>query len=280
MRLLCGILLCSAIVHAGPIPSCGSQFQYSCASPTLGGFTVITPLASTGSTEITGYNSSNAVVFDQTIPIPPGGPAGHDVQLSVLNADAQLAIQSGQATTLAPCTSSSTTLCLISAPLQSTVTTGSETTTYVAMDTPVTQSVTEYSTTLIATLNGHQIFSQTFAVQLSDSSVQAAISLADSLLVGDGASFGAPSLASESDSLLGTQVSYVQTGEQQAGSSPSDAQAFGPAVVVACFPGNCVLSVVIYFLTCSWFYRQSWISTPTTTLNTRSIATSSPPIHS
>src|SRR5580700_1894695 len=116
MRLLCGILLCSAIVHAGPLPSCGSQFQYSCASPTLGGFTVITPLASTGSTEITGYNSSNAVIFDQTIPIPPSGPAGNDVQLAVQSADAQLAIQSGQASTLPACASNAGPSCLAANP--------------------------------------------------------------------------------------------------------------------------------------------------------------------
>ena len=110
MKLLRGILLACAIAHAGPLPACGSQFQYSCASPTLGGYIVITPLSGTASTEITGFNSSNAVVFDQTIPIPPSGPARNEVQLAVIESDNLLALQSGQASTLASCSSSASML--------------------------------------------------------------------------------------------------------------------------------------------------------------------------
>src|SRR5580704_15879189 len=112
MKLVWGILVCCAIVHAGPLPACGSQFQYSCLSPALGGYTIITPLASIGSTEITGYNSSNAVVFDQTIPTPPTGPAGSDVQNAVSYADALIAEQSGLLLTLPPCSGTSSGSCV------------------------------------------------------------------------------------------------------------------------------------------------------------------------
>jgi len=101
--VLAGLVFAAAIAHAGPVPMCGTQFQYDCVSLTLGGYTVITTLGSTGQTEITGYSQSSSVVFDQVIPIPPTGPAGNDVQEAVLHADALIALQSGQASTLPSC---------------------------------------------------------------------------------------------------------------------------------------------------------------------------------
>jgi hypothetical protein len=53
------MLLAAGLAQAAP-PACGTQFQYSCSAATLGGYTVITPLASTGQTQIIGYNASNA----------------------------------------------------------------------------------------------------------------------------------------------------------------------------------------------------------------------------
>jgi hypothetical protein len=235
MKLLCAILLGCAIVHAGPLPACGGQFDYSCASPTPGGFTVITPLTGIGSTEITGFNSSNAVVFDQTIPIPPSGPAGADVQLSVLNADAQLALQSGQENTLPACTLSSTTICVLTSPPDGVFTSNAFTYSYVAMDTPLTQQVNQYSTTLIATLNGSHVFSETFGAPFSNPTVQAAVLLADALLNGDGATFGSPFLASGSTSLAGSQLSYLQTGEQNTGTvQETTTELFGPNFIIGC----------------------------------------------
>src|SRR5580704_9935142 len=106
---------------------------------------------------------------------------------------------------------------------------------YVTVDTPVTQTVNQYSTALIATLNGSQVFSQAFATPFSDPTVQAAVLLADAFLAGGGGNFGAPFLASGSTSLLGSQVSYVQTGEQATGDgSFLTSDTFGPAVVSGC----------------------------------------------
>jgi hypothetical protein len=178
----------------------------------LGGYTVITPLSSTGSTEISGYSTSDAVVFDQTIPIPPSGPAGADVQNAVIHADNLLAIQSGQANTLRARSSSVAPPCLAFNPGGAVlVTAHDELSSYIAVDTPLTQHVNQYSTTLIAKLNGNQLFSQTLGAQFSDPSVQAAILSADALLTGQGATFGAPSLASGSTVLLNSQVSYLFT---------------------------------------------------------------------
>jgi hypothetical protein len=92
---LVGLVFAAAMAHAGPVTMCGTQFQYDCVALTLGGYTVITTLGSTGQTEITGYSQSSSVVFDQVIPIPPTGPEGNDVQEAALHADAKLAIQSG-----------------------------------------------------------------------------------------------------------------------------------------------------------------------------------------
>ncbi len=242
--MLASLLACAAIVHAGSLPACGSQFQYSCASPTLGGYTVITPLSGTGSTEITGFNSSNAVVFDQTIPAPPTGPPGVEVSDAVLQADARLAVQSGQASTLPACASTPT-LCIAFNPglnPTSVLVTASQTYSYIAQDTLVTQTVNQYSTTLIAKLNGGQILSETFGAQFSDPSVQAAILSADALLTGDGASFGAPSLISGATNATGSEVSYLQTGRQATGTLvPTVTEIFGPVAVVGC-SGGCPFS--------------------------------------
>jgi len=101
------------------------------------------------------------------------------------------------------------------------------------VDTPVNQRVDQYSTTLIATLNGIPVFSQTFPAQFSDNSVQTGVSVADGILTGDGAVFGAPFLASGSTSFLGSQLSYVQTGESPSGNySQTSSTTFGPAAIL------------------------------------------------
>lgn len=58
-------------------------------------------------------------------------------------------------------------------------------------DTPVTQRIDQYSTTIEAILNGGStVFSQTFSLPFGDSTVQAAVAQADAILAGDGASVG------------------------------------------------------------------------------------------
>jgi hypothetical protein len=232
--LLSSLLLTAALAQAAP-PSCGMQFQYSCSSATLGGYTVITPLASTGQTQIIGYNASNAVVFNQTLPIPPSGTAASDIatQQAVLQANAQIAVSLGfaQASTLPACGSPP---CLAPNPGTPTVVTNSTTSSYVTQDTTVSQQVNQYSTTLKAVLKGSQtVFQQTYAVALSDPTVQAAVSAADAILAGDNATPSAPVQTSSSTALQSSQTSYALTGDTTATGNTTftDTVTFGPAAV-------------------------------------------------
>jgi hypothetical protein len=62
--------------------------------------------------------------------------------------------------------------------------------------------------------------------------VQAAVTLADSILTGDHASPGAPQLASTSTTLQGSQFMFVQTGESPDGKdATTTADTFGPATI-------------------------------------------------
>ena len=198
---------------------------------------MITRLASTGQTQITGYNASNAVVFTQTLPIPPSGSAASDVptQQAVLQADALLAVSLGwaQAETLPACSSSGPP-CLAPNPGGAFVTTNSTTSSYVAEDTPVSQQVNQSSTTLKATLNGQTVFEQTYASAFSHPAVQAAVSAADAILTADHATPGAPVQTSSSTVLQSSQLSYVLTGDTAATGNTTITYVvtFGPAAIV------------------------------------------------
>ena len=78
----------------------------------------------------------------------------------------------------------------------STVITNSTTATATYVTTPVTNTVSDFSTTITALLNGAPVFSQSFGLPFADATVQQAVAAADAILAGDGASFGAPVLAS------------------------------------------------------------------------------------
>src|ERR1039458_7875987 len=74
---------------------------------------------------------------------------------------------------------------------------------------PVSASVYQYQTTLIALLNGGtSVFQETLFAPFSDSSVQNAIAVADALLTSDGATFGSPLLTSTSTTLQSSLLSY------------------------------------------------------------------------
>lgn len=79
------------------------------------------------------------------------------------------------------------------------------------LNTPVSQSVNQYQTTLIAVTNGVAVFQQTYAVAFSDPSVQSAILQAGAVLTSDGATFGSPALTSTSTTLQSSILSYVPT---------------------------------------------------------------------
>ena len=219
-------ILCVATAAQAAPPACTTQFQYNCSSATLGGYTVITPLAPTGQTQIEGFSTANAVVFNQTLPIPPSGSAASDTptQQAVLQAAALVAAESGQA--LAGSTAAN--------PGGTTVITNSTSSSYVAQDTPVSQQVNQYATTLKATLGSQTVFQQTYAAAFSDPAVQAAVSAADAILAADHATAGTPVQASSSTVLQGSQLSYVLTGDTVATGNVSvtTVDTFGPAWIL------------------------------------------------
>lgn len=126
------------------------------------------------------------------------------------------------------------------------VDTNSTTTSYVYVDTPVTDSVDNYSTTLLALLNGNQVFSETFSAPFSDSTVQAAISQADSILSGDSASFGSPALISNTSVLQSSVTTPPPTYSCATGPAPGQSATgvttqtitvnYGPATIMV---GDC-----------------------------------------
>jgi hypothetical protein len=86
------------------------------------------------------------------------------------------------------------------------VVTNSTTATISYADTAVTDSLNDYSTTLLALLNGTTVYSQTFLAPFSDPTVAAAIATADGILSSDGATFGSPSLLSSTSTLQSSIV--------------------------------------------------------------------------
>ena len=114
-----------------------------------------------------------------------------------------------------------------------TVITNSTTSFRAFVDTPVAERVDQYKTTIEASLNGGPpVFSETFGVPFSDPTVQAAVTAADAILTGDGASYGAPVLGPHSTSLVGTQLTDVTTGTSATGAvETTSMDIFGPNYV-------------------------------------------------
>ena len=116
------------------------------------------------------------------------------------------------------------------------VVTNSTSSSYVTAQTPVTQQVNQYSTTLKAVLNGSQtVFQQTYAVAFSDPAVQAAVSTADAILTGDNASPSAPAQTSTSTVLQSSQISngpIVQSATATGNTTATDTDTFGPATIM------------------------------------------------
>jgi hypothetical protein len=80
------------------------------------------------------------------------------------------------------------------------------------VDTPSSQTVNQYQTSVTALLNGGTTaLQETFAAPFSDSSVQNAIAQADALFAADGATFGSPMLTLNSTALQSSVLSYVAT---------------------------------------------------------------------
>ena len=121
------------------------------------------------------------------------------------------------------------------------VLTNSTSATITYVDTPVTQRVDNYSTTLVAVLNGTQVFSRTFPAAFTDPSVQAAIVQADAILSNAHATFGAPALTSSSSALQSSvtpppsTVTCLQANSGHVGATGATTvttvDTFGPATV-------------------------------------------------
>jgi hypothetical protein len=129
-----------------------------------------------------------------------------------------------------------------------TVVTNSTTATITYADTLVTDNVDDYSTTLLALVNGSQVSSVTLLAPYSDPTVAAAIATADGILTGDGATFGSPSLLSSTSVLQSSVItppsepSYsclaaeAALGADFAGTTVTTAETFGPATIAV---GDC-----------------------------------------
>jgi hypothetical protein len=126
----------------------------------------------------------------------------------------------------------------------SVVVTNSTTAAITYADTAVTDTVDDYSTTLLALVNGSQVSSVTLLAPYSDPTVAAAIITADGILTGDGAIFGSPSLLSSTSVLqssIVTPPSETYTCETVPGTdftvgTVTTATIFGPTTITV---GDC-----------------------------------------
>ncbi len=100
------------------------------------------------------------------------------------------------------------------------------------IDTPVTQQVNAYSTTLTAQIEGGPVlYDQTFAVAFADPIFQSAIGAAESALTGAGAvSILGPTLLSNTNATSST-TNTVQTGSMVTGTSFTTTEYIGPLTI-------------------------------------------------
>lgn len=189
---------------------------------TSGGYYVLTPLASTGSTEITAYTSGGTQAYDVTIPSPPNGPGSFAVNWEISYARTLVYDQ-----TAAPYTGPNVN--------GSTVISYFILDTFAANDTPATQNVTQYQTTIRSTLNGAPLSSQTVNAAFGSSSAQNAIAAANVALSSRGASASSPALVSNSSTLTGSAVTSLETGDPFVAilSNPTAVSTFGAIWVPA-----------------------------------------------
>lgn len=101
------------------------------------------------------------------------------------------------------------------------------------VNTSATQTVDQYSTELIGQLQGGgTLYDQTFTSAFSSSTVQAAITAAENVLKGAGAtSFSGPTLESNNQTLLNSTTNTVQTGSQLTGTDVAVHTYTGPLTI-------------------------------------------------
>ena len=105
------------------------------------------------------------------------------------------------------------------------------------VNTTATQTVDQYSTQLIAQLQGGStLYDQTFNSAFSSPTVQAAVSAAENVLKGAGAtSFRGPALESYNQTLLNSTTNTVQTGSHLDNTVITVKTYFGPKTI---YPGD------------------------------------------
>ncbi len=217
------------------LPACASAGQLNCVSKIAGGETGIVQSFYQGSSILQVYGDLNS---GQTVYLTPGvdGTSGTDpvIQAQVTQADAVI-MQFARYSPLPPCANFTTSYCYATNAGGTYVISASSNPSYVYIDTPISQRVDQYQTTIQAKLNGNQtVFQESFALAAGDPAVQAAIQQADGILAADNAAFGSPILASNLVSLESSQLTYVQTGPAVAdgNSTETDSTIFGPTVIL------------------------------------------------
>jgi hypothetical protein len=230
LLLILVIAIASVAASGSPItglPGCTSEYQENCVSAATGGSTAI--IYTPGETIVVyGVLSSGQSVY---ILDDLSTSVNASVEEEVAAAQAAVA-QYAPYAPLPTCSASVTTDCIAANAGGSRVGTGSTSSSYVDVDTPVTQPANEYQTTIEATLNGSTVHDETFSGAYSSASVQAGILAADAVLAGDGASYDSPALVSNTSTSEGSQTSYVQTGPPAAeGTTTTEVTTFGPALI-------------------------------------------------
>ena len=133
-----------------------------------------------------------------------------------------------------------------------TVVTNSMTATATYVINPVTNNVSNFSTTVTAFLNGTLVAGGSFALPFTDPTVQAAVAAADAVLAANGASYGAPVLFSTatttSSSTAAPVVPNLSCAQLTSGGyaqngvvSISQTHLFGPATVPV---GTCLQDTI------------------------------------
>ena len=233
------------LAHASIItglPACTTLYQLNCAQATAGGDTLLsyTPGHAIGVYGVLGGGQTVFLNSDGSSTVDAG------IQALVGQADAVVA-KYAPYDPLPSCGGTTVSYCLAPNPGGDAVVTNSTTASDINVYTPVSQRVDQYSTTVTAMLNGSQtVFQQTFAAASSDPTVLAAIALADSILAGDSASYGSPTVVTNPAILQGTQTVNVQTGPPVAdgNTSTSTVDTFGPAVIYVLDNQNAVFTVI------------------------------------
>lgn len=209
------------------LPACATAFDANCAALTSGGYTVLDNTVLPNGTLLDAVITGGVVISQQSFLGKAATYNDPSVQAAVFAAQTLIA-----SNTTPACSFTLQTNCYAHNSGDPVVVPSSTTYQYTYADTPVTQRVDQYSTTLLVKLNGTQtILLHTFALPFSDPAVQAALLEAEAILTAGNASFGSPTKTSSSTVQTDSQFSYVQTNQAYTGTPVTLVNTFGPALI-------------------------------------------------